>query len=296
MSLGTQVPLFGLRKFGPEELLQKYSHLTRKAFKRKEGTIPVIIPARNEEMDLPACLVSLANSVRPVHPVVVVNCSNDRTKEFALELGATTLEIDGVKKIGATQYGIRTVIEQGFLSDREHKIILFTDADTILPRRWSLHLSRRLTKAFAIAPQKGAAIFGSAAYLHGPSMLADLAQCLHGFYLDISYAIQRKQPLVRGANYGIILDTANTILSTFENLNPRQIYRDDVKIHQKLHEAGVQILRALHPETVIITRGDRATSLAEFFKNIYQPGYEKHAYDVQYSLKKCSKNGMKRQA
>lgn len=296
MSLGTQVPLFGLRKFGPEELLDQYSHFTKKVFERKKGAIPVIIPARNEEMDLPACLVSLANSVQPVHPVVVVNCSNDRTKEFSEAMGATTLEVDGVKKIGATQYGINHILDQGLLPGDGHKMILFTDADTILQRRWALLFTQRLAKAFAKAPERGAAIFGSAAYLHGPSMLADLAQCLHGFYLDISYAVQRKHPLVRGANYGVILDTKDTILSTFRNLNPLQIYRDDVKIHQKLQEAGVQILRALHPETVIITRGDRAASLAEFFKNIYKPGYEKRAYDRQYSMKKCNKGSSKSHA
>lgn len=293
MSLGTQVPLFGLRKFGPEELLEKYAHLTKKAFKRREA-IPVIIPARNEEKDLPACLVSLANSERPVRPVVVVNCSNDRTKEFAQEFGATTLEIDGVKKIGATQYGIKTVVGEGMLH-HEHKIILFTDADTILPPRWSRHLSKRLVAALAKAPEKGAAIFGSAAYLHGPSMLADMAQCVHGFYLDIAYALKRKQPLVRGANYGVALDTGNTILSTFKNLDPRQVYRDDVRIHHHLHMAGVQILRALHPDTIIITRGDRASSIKEFFKNLYQPGYEQRLYAEQYSLKKCPKRDSKSQ-
>ena len=57
----------------------------------KHGKISVIIPARNEEKNLPHLLDSLFNqSVQPDEIIVVDDHSQDQTKHIAEEYGVTT--------------------------------------------------------------------------------------------------------------------------------------------------------------------------------------------------------------
>lgn len=281
-------PLWQLHRADPEKLMQRYAGRTRKRFEkwqRSGRAVPVIIPSRNEEHDIVACLVALARSSRPVLPIVVVNCSDDRTFERAKRMGAMVSEIkSGVRKMGATQRGIKLATEYFDSTNTTRRIILLTDADTLVPRRWASILSRRLRHALARDPLHGAAVFGSSLFLHGPSRLADFGQSAHGFYLDIWQAMKRGAPLVRGHTYGLGLDLNDVIVKTLNRLDPEKMYRDDVMIYDTLKHTGVPIFRCLNPKAVVITRGDRAHSFKEFVENLYKPGYEGSTYDKQYAI------------
>ncbi len=281
-------PLWQLHRADPEELMQTYAGRTQARFEkwRQSGrAVPVIIPSRNEEHDIVGCLIALARSSRPVLPIVVVNCSDDRTFERAERMGAMVTDIkSGVRKMGATQRGVE--LATAYLDDNnvKRRVVLFTDADTLVPRRWAAILSRRLRRSLRHDPLHGAGVFGSSVFLHGPSRLADFAQSAHGFYLDIWQAVKRGTPLVRGHTYGLGLDLNDIVVKALNSLDPETMYRDDVTIYETLKGVGVPISRCLNPRAIVITRGDRAHSFKEFMENLYKPGYEGSTYDKQYTV------------
>lgn len=56
------------------------------------GKLSVIIPARNEETNLPYLLASLQNQTLPPFEIIVVDdCSEDRTREIAESFGITVI-------------------------------------------------------------------------------------------------------------------------------------------------------------------------------------------------------------
>jgi len=92
-----------------------------------DASLSIIIPARNEEHNLPALLRSLnAQSVRPREVIVVDDASTDRTAGVARSLGATVIPSQPLPtgwrgKTWACQQGANTA--QG-------DTLLFLDADT----------------------------------------------------------------------------------------------------------------------------------------------------------------------
>ena len=91
------------------------------------ASLSVIIPARNEEHNLPAILRSInAQSVRPQEVIVVDDASTDQTAEVARSLGATVISSQPLPvgwrgKTWACQQGANTA---------HADILLFVDADT----------------------------------------------------------------------------------------------------------------------------------------------------------------------
>ena len=96
---------------------------------RPVPTISVIIPARNEEHNLPRLLKSLrAQSIHPLEVMVVDDHSTDDTVELAGQLGATVLSAPPLPegwlgKPWACQHGAKTA---------KGEWLLFLDADTWL--------------------------------------------------------------------------------------------------------------------------------------------------------------------
>jgi len=76
----------------------------------------ILIPARNEEKYLPACLDSIRVASEPlpdqVEIVVVLNRCTDRTEEIALEHGATIIREDA-KNLAKTAVRHQPLRDQG---------------------------------------------------------------------------------------------------------------------------------------------------------------------------------------
>jgi molybdopterin-guanine dinucleotide biosynthesis protein A len=113
-------------------------------------TASVIIPARNEEAGLGACLESLARQTGVSFEIIVVDdASTDRTREIAQSFSSVRLVLDAgpppsdwTGKNNATAAGARVARGEWFL---------FTDADTV-------HLPGSLSRAIAEAQQHRAAL------------------------------------------------------------------------------------------------------------------------------------------
>src|SRR5215472_1933213 len=141
--------------------------------------VSVIVPARNEEACLGACLQSLVSQTGIAFEVLVVDDgSTDRTREIAESFpGVRVLEPDAlppgwIGKNNALVAGARTA---------RAPWLLFTDADTV-------HLPGSLALAIAEAKQHGAALlsYSPQQQVHGfweravmPVIFAELAATYH---------------------------------------------------------------------------------------------------------------------
>ncbi len=113
-------------------------------------SVGVLIPARDEETDLPACLRALAVSLRELPPelerrvCVVADRCHDRTAELARRAGADVLVNARELPIGA----IRALSARHLLRGLGHHastrtLLLSTDADTTVDRDWAARHVRR---------------------------------------------------------------------------------------------------------------------------------------------------------
>ncbi len=95
--------------------------------------VSVIIPAYNEADDLPKCLDSLTKQLtrHQFEVVVVDNASTDQTKAAAITYKAKLK----LKVIEEARTGRGAARAAGFAAS-EGRILLSTDADTILPPNW----------------------------------------------------------------------------------------------------------------------------------------------------------------
>ncbi|MGC9530174.1 MAG: glycosyltransferase [Candidatus Bipolaricaulaceae bacterium] len=90
--------------------------------------ISVVVPARNEEQVLPACLAALRRqSVQASQLIVVDSASADRTGEVARSYGAEVVRVDSP--------GVARARQAGFARARG-AIIASTDTDTRVPPDW----------------------------------------------------------------------------------------------------------------------------------------------------------------
>lgn len=110
--------------------------------------ISVIIPAYNEEKKIGECLDSLVNqSIAQKFEVIVVdNNSKDKTAEIARRYESKLnlkIVVQKIKGRGATR-------QKGF-HQAKGKIILSTDADTIIPPSWTEKFSKTLQESNAVA-------------------------------------------------------------------------------------------------------------------------------------------------
>ncbi len=91
------------------------------------GQLSIIIPARNEEQNLPALLRSLATqAMRPCEIIVVNDASTDRTTEVAREFGARVINSQPLPE---GWRGKTWACHQGAQAARG-ELLLFLDADT----------------------------------------------------------------------------------------------------------------------------------------------------------------------
>lgn len=101
----------------------------------------VVVPAHNEQDRLPSCLASLRRADRavrgtPVHLVVVVDASRDRTDRVARRGGATVVTTDARSVGAARAAGVREVLRRTAHLDPADVWLATTDADTLVPPGW----------------------------------------------------------------------------------------------------------------------------------------------------------------
>src|ERR1700732_3625304 len=113
--------------------------------------VSVIVPARNEEASLAACLQSLVSQRKVAFEIMVVgDHPPDRTREIAESFGDQKIRLIEAGPLPAGWTGKNNAVTAGAKAARG-QWLLFTDADTI-------HLPGSLARSLAEADRHGAAM------------------------------------------------------------------------------------------------------------------------------------------
>lgn len=253
--------LLDIRRQSPDEVMAEFAWDSRAEFADAFGhpdCVPVIIPTRNGEEDLPATLASLGMSRGPVLPIVVENNSTDRTIEVAEEFGAHVLSVTG-SKMGAVQAGLQ------YAADLGKNVALLTDDDTLFPMGWSERMSYKITSQ---NDGKGIGVFGTSMVMHGENSLVDVAYTGFRAGRDTLRKLRRQDFSARGHNYGIGFDADGAILETINDLNPLIFEGDAHAILGAIKKAGGAIHTSLSPGTAVVTKGDRFSTIPQAIRGV----------------------------
>ncbi|WP_168121876.1 glycosyltransferase family A protein [Paenibacillus sp. HB172176] len=119
---------------------------------RRPPTVTVLIPARNEEANLPHLLHSLRlQTLEPLEVIVIDDCSEDRTREIAESFGATVVEGSPPPPEWT---GKNWAIWTGYAYSKG-EVLVFLDADIRLaPQALSslLHARKRTGGVISVVP------------------------------------------------------------------------------------------------------------------------------------------------
>jgi cellulose synthase/poly-beta-1,6-N-acetylglucosamine synthase-like glycosyltransferase len=141
--------------------------------------VSVLIAARNEEVNLPGCLKSLAKIEYPQNllQVLVLNDrSVDNTAAIARQFASEISFIHAVE-ILEEKHGLKgkmNVLAQG-IRQSQGEIILITDADCTVPRKWITEFVSYFTSSVAMV--------GGLTVLKGATLLGNI-QCLDWIFLQ----------------------------------------------------------------------------------------------------------------
>lgn len=266
-----------VRAIDPETIVDQYAAYTSSRFRdaRRSDTLrPLIIPARNEEADLPAAILT-ASQNPDLFPIVVDNLSTDNTAKIARKMGAEVLTVDYGKKMAATQEGLRSAKH-----DLGARAIYFSDADTLFPRGWAGAMHGKLTDS---DQGNGSAVFGNSLLWHGESRTTDAVLSAAKLARAAQRALLPGEVVARGHNYTVLLDEDGQMEEAINRIDPNIFSGDDWRIRDALIESGANVIGTGSLATTVVTRNDRVGSIAQRVSRNYGQrrgaDYNKHYSD-----------------
>ncbi len=156
---------------------------------RKRTKISVVIPARNEETTLPACLEALCRqSLQDFEIIVADSASTACTGEVARAFGARVIRLE--------EPGVGRARQAGFEAARG-EIIASTDADAVPSADWI----ERLVAPFHDPEVIGA--FGTIHFTHGGAR-AEISHALFSAFQSVNLVLG--WPLFCGPNFAVRKD------------------------------------------------------------------------------------------
>jgi glycosyltransferase involved in cell wall biosynthesis len=245
-----------LRQTPPELLLREHADYARGRF--SGDGIPVIIAARNEEADLPATLLSLAANEAKVLPIVVENGSDDETAKRAQLMGAVVLQGALPYKMAALQFGVSWLADRNQLA----RPVLFTDADTLLGKRWAHMLS---SKGESPADNTPVAVCGPAVIMHGPNKAVDSLRTINAAVKDAQKALLKHRPIARGHNMAVNFAGSGEAIEAYSTIDHKLFVGEERGIVDSVLATGGLVRRLLDIRAAVVTRGDRFTSFKDCF-------------------------------
>ena len=172
--------------------------------------VSVVIPVKDDGIELARCLRALARQTRPPDEIIVVdNGSSDPSALIAREAGARVLHCDerGIPAASATGYDAAG-----------NELILRLDADCVPGEGWV----QAMVDAFARRPEV-AAFTGGAHFIDGPRWLrAPLMMLYLGTYAFVGIPTLGHLPLF-GSNLALRRSAWNSIRS--------EVHRHDPDVH-----------------------------------------------------------------
>ena len=223
----------------------------------------VVIPAWNEQEDLPRTLLQLSKSYDSPRALVVDNGSEDKTAEYAHHLGAFVIHEDRPTKRRAM-----TTAFDILLNDFDHDgPILLTDADTLVTPSWAGALHRLTSttdqgrgaavNTTGVYHQEGKPIYSMAvtAGSQAASLRARMGGKIRGFGPSMAISVDR---------------TNQEQVSAITRLADRSKEKSDVGSNYEIVEAiqrtGGSELTTFDPALRVHTSANRYKNMRNLFK------------------------------
>jgi hypothetical protein len=244
-----------LRSTPPEVLVDDYADFCADRFST-EG-VPIVIAAHNEERDLPATLLAAALSDIEVMAIVGENGSDDRTAEFARKMGAIVCQTDKPAKVGALQLGTQVAVEELGSQD-----VLYTDADTLVGRKWA----GKLLDMLAGPDDRPVIVSAPSVFTHGGGPAAELVRSVRTFALNLRTITLHSPPIIRGYNMALHFDGTGGLYRAYQKLRPELFVGEERAMLDAVITLGgvARISAGLTAATV--SRGDRVPTLIDCFR------------------------------
>lgn len=187
-------------------------------------TISVVIPAYNEEEYLPKTLASIRSLERKPDEVIVVNASSiDKTGEVAKQYGARVLT-EEKRTIGySRQMGLKAA---------KGDVVVFTDADAVVPRDWLTKIEAMLTRPGVVG------VFGGFRVPDGPWWYRLYINTLQPL-LNVIYWKLFRIPMASGQNMAFYKKVALSVGGFPEEYK----IAEDIEIARRMMTAGKIIFR-----------------------------------------------------
>jgi cellulose synthase/poly-beta-1,6-N-acetylglucosamine synthase-like glycosyltransferase len=217
-------------------------------------SVTVIVPARNEEQNIPACLESLIaqNYPKSLYEVIVVNDnSGDSTESIVQGIAesAANLSLINLPRDDNFQYGKKTAISHG-IGQSAYDIILTTDADCIAPKNWIRTMVSHFNPDVGIV--SGPVMIGrrhEKRIFHRIQALEFLSLVLAG-----AGSIGIGHPrIANGANFGYRKDLFEK-LNGFEGIDRLRSGDDDLFMQKVVRESELAVSFARDREAIITTK------------------------------------------
>jgi glycosyltransferase involved in cell wall biosynthesis len=211
-------------------------HARRSHENPEQPRVSVVVPAYNEEKNLPLALASLLNQeLKDFELIVVDNGSTDETPVIAKKLGA--------RVIGENRRGVAHARQAGFLSSKGG-IIATTDADTVVPPDWLSRIVREFREDTNLV-----AVGGLYRFYSGPPLVRVL-------FSRVAYPLWRIDRSITGgwSLPGCNLAVTREAFLKVGGFNANLQLCEDADLVQRLRSVGNVKLR---PDLVVATSGRR---------------------------------------
>jgi len=213
------------------DLHEKHSHENP-----VQPCVSVVVPAYNEENNLPLALASLLNQeFKDFELIVVDNGSTDETPVIAKTLGA--------KVIAENRRGVAHARQAGFLSSKGG-IIATTDADTVVPPDWLSRILKEFREDTNLV-----AVGGLYRFYSGPPLV-------RAFFPRVAHPLWRIDRRITGgwSLPGCNMAVTKEAFLKVGGFNANLHLCEDADLAQRLRSVGNVALR---PDLVVATSGRR---------------------------------------
>jgi glycosyltransferase involved in cell wall biosynthesis len=210
--------------------------------------ISVVIPALNEEKNLPACLTSLKNQqLNGVFELIVVdNGSVDQTSEVAARYGAIVIECPRKGVVHARQAGGEAA---------RGDIIVQADADTLYPVEWLNNI-----QTYFVSHASSAGLAGRYEYVQSVWWLP-FERAFRRLLNGVSSVFLRWPASVSGANFAF----RRSAFIQAGGYDPTSLYPDQWGIARRVSRFG----RVKYDHASVVLTSSRRVA-----KPVYVIGYE----------------------
>ncbi len=186
--------------------------------------VSVVIPAYNEEDNLPSCLEAFLKQTtrEPFEVIVVDNASIDKTAKVASNF-STKLNL---KIIGEPEKGRGAARARGF-NEAQGDVVLSTDADCVVPPNWIEVM------ALALRSDRGVAVSGSFVVAGLPPIKSFIFRAIQGAAMRF-YRVWFQHWWLNGFNFAIYKNAYQQAGGFKSELNAQE----DIDLSLRVHKLG----------------------------------------------------------